>query len=194
MCKGDINLGSLLYDTLTVCISLADLSTDIIVLYQFYINDRMPFFWTSLVIIILAQLSYCFAFVLRFAESKASEDQVFIFFASIPISPFIALIIYLTSDEHSAFAQWFGDTFNLQIRSNYVDKSKPKMQQLLPPLPSSLPPPSSPFWRTAHQTLAFCVYRWISEKFGKHMVCSLLLFCFVTGSAYVEIVRSTIFT
>ena len=53
---------NLIYDILTILISIADVTTDIIVLIGFYNSDRMTFFTISLIILILAQCSYSMAF------------------------------------------------------------------------------------------------------------------------------------
>ncbi len=47
-----------LYDLITACISLADLSTDVIVTYQYYTKGRTVFFTLSLIILALAQAAY----------------------------------------------------------------------------------------------------------------------------------------
>eukprot|EP01083_Nonionella_stella_P053229 140877_1 len=54
------------YDVLTICISIADVTTDIIVLIDFYNKDRMTFFAISLIILILAQCAYAIACSVRF--------------------------------------------------------------------------------------------------------------------------------
>ena len=55
------------YDLLTILISIADVTTDIIVLIDFYNKDRMVFFGISLAILILAQCSYSIACAVRYS-------------------------------------------------------------------------------------------------------------------------------
>ena len=54
------------YDGLTIFISIADVTTDIIVLLSYYQQERMEFFWISLVILLLAQLGYVMVFLFTF--------------------------------------------------------------------------------------------------------------------------------
>ena len=56
------SFGSIFYDILTIFISFADLITDLLMLYTYYINGWIPFFVLSIIIIVLAQLSYCVLF------------------------------------------------------------------------------------------------------------------------------------
>ena len=53
------SFGSIFYDTLTIFISFADLVTDLIMLYTYHINGWKAFFVMSIIVIILAQFSYC---------------------------------------------------------------------------------------------------------------------------------------
>ena len=58
--------GNIVYDILTIFISIADVATDIWVAIDFYNKDRIVFFWISVSILILAQCSYSIAFSLRY--------------------------------------------------------------------------------------------------------------------------------
>ena len=53
---------SYFYDTLTGCISILDVVTDVLVMIEFYKKDRFIFFIASLIILIIAQLSYILSF------------------------------------------------------------------------------------------------------------------------------------
>eukprot|EP01084_Bolivina_argentea_P109398 195553_1 len=57
---------NIFYDTLTIFISIADVTTDIIVLISYYTANRMTFFWISFTILIIAQIVYLVAFLLSF--------------------------------------------------------------------------------------------------------------------------------
>eukprot|EP01084_Bolivina_argentea_P109405 195567_1 len=47
---------NLTYDTLTIFISIADVTTDIMVLISYYLDNRMTFFWISFIILLVAQI------------------------------------------------------------------------------------------------------------------------------------------
>ena len=55
-------LFSHVYDSSAIIISIADVTTDIIVLLSYYSKDRMEFFYISLAILLLSQLSYLVLF------------------------------------------------------------------------------------------------------------------------------------
>ena len=54
------------YDGLTIFISIADVTTDIMVLLSYYENNRMTLFYISLVILLLAQFGYVMVFIFTF--------------------------------------------------------------------------------------------------------------------------------
>ena len=54
------------YDGLTIFISIADVTTDIMVLLSYYQQGRMTFFWISLIILLLAQFGYVMVFLFAF--------------------------------------------------------------------------------------------------------------------------------
>ena len=87
-----------LYDILTLLISIADVSTDVWVIYKFYLNKQMTFFIIAVIIMILAQLAYCVAFTLKFCKSSHKWCHLFlIFICVIPIAPFISFIFFFVS-------------------------------------------------------------------------------------------------
>jgi len=90
--------GGFCYDTLTACISLLDVATDIIVLLQFYNNGRMMFFWASLIILIIAQLSSILAFWGRHHRRNSPLLSVLLFFLLIPFAPFLSCLFYIVAD------------------------------------------------------------------------------------------------
>ena len=78
------------YDVLTIFISIADVVTDIIVLIDFYNQDRMTFFWLSLSILILAQCSYSLACGTRFNTiDTCGWSAVWLFFCCLPFGTFV---------------------------------------------------------------------------------------------------------
>ena len=58
--------GYLFYDIITMIISVSDVTTDVLILYQFYKNQYFTFFYISIVILAIAQMAYVIAFILRF--------------------------------------------------------------------------------------------------------------------------------
>ena len=113
------HLGSWLYDILTVVISFADLGTDLWILYQYYINGRIPFFIVGLIIIIIAQLGYCIVFIFQFEYHNGTcGNQLSLFIKVLPISWILAGIIYIY-DESEWFRNMLLKKFNLE-RDTYV--------------------------------------------------------------------------
>ena len=55
-------LFSHVYDSSAIIISIADVTTDIIVLLSYYTKDRLEFFYISLAILLTSQLAYLFLF------------------------------------------------------------------------------------------------------------------------------------
>ena len=92
------NLG---YDILTILISIADVTTDIIVLIDFYNKDRMVFFGISLAILILAQCAYSIAFMARYNTMNNCDEcgGFTLLFCCIPFGTFVAFIMYFGSEE-----------------------------------------------------------------------------------------------
>ena len=92
---------SVSYDVLTICISIADVATDIWVLIDFYNKDRMIFFWISLSILILAQCSYSIACSTRFNTVDSWNECMacLTFFCLLPFGTLVAFIMYFGSDE-----------------------------------------------------------------------------------------------
>eukprot|EP01084_Bolivina_argentea_P246470 412473_1 len=92
---------SISYDLLTILISIADITTDIIVLIDFWMKGRTTFFAISLVILILAQCSYSIAFAMRFDTiyTWGSAKAFAAFCCMLPFGTFVAFFIYFANDE-----------------------------------------------------------------------------------------------
>ena len=58
---------NIFYDGLTIFISIADVTTDVLVLLSYYNDDRTTFFVISLVILLLAQFGYVMVFLFAFS-------------------------------------------------------------------------------------------------------------------------------
>eukprot|EP01084_Bolivina_argentea_P162420 282669_1 len=130
-----------LYDIVTACISVADVTTDVWVAYRFYTTGKTAFFWLSVVIMFLAQIAYTVAFTLRFAESSnvSIKKKILVFLCMLPFAPIMSFIFYWASRPDncvSSVLRYFGlDT----DESSAPDKNEPQ------------------------------ITRWIKEKFEKHM-------------------------
>ena len=88
------------YDLLTILISIADVTTDVWVIYKFYIDKRETFFIIAIIIMIVAQLSYAFAFVFRFQPRWSSTHRnteiraIGMFCTILPLAPIMSFIFY----------------------------------------------------------------------------------------------------
>ena len=98
---------SILYDIVTACISVADVTTDVWVCYRYWVTDKMAFFWISTVVMILAQLAYCVAFVLRYTQSSSIslKKQICVFFVMLPLAPVMSFIFYWASRKNNCISK-----------------------------------------------------------------------------------------
>jgi len=85
------------HDAFTVTFSLVDIMTDVLVCIEFYQNEHMIFFWCSIAIFCIAQLSYAFLFVGTWAADHRNTSKVFIFTAVLPFGQLIPVFIWLES-------------------------------------------------------------------------------------------------
>ena len=99
------------FDILTILISLADVVTDIIVLYQWHSDGHFTYFWISLGILSAANLSYYILFVRRLWDVN---NNLLAFccniFIVLPLSPLIPYCIYFYESPH--FCSRFTDFVN----------------------------------------------------------------------------------
>ena len=70
------NVLGLVYDVFTIVVSLLDIITDVIVLIEFYLHGHMAFFYCSLIILLMAQLSYTVAFWWKFKEAPGGDGGI----------------------------------------------------------------------------------------------------------------------
>jgi hypothetical protein len=90
---------SYFYDFITAIITFSDLITDIMVCVYYYNKEWKIIFTISLIILIFAQLSYNFAFIVLYCQNYLISEMILIFFILIPISPIISFIFYLLNKE-----------------------------------------------------------------------------------------------
>ena len=99
-----IKVFGLVFDITSGIVSLLDLTTDIIILTTWYNQDRMTFFWISISILILAQLSYVTVFYYYHASPDFWDDTLRSFISvlfTLPFAPFLSFIFWAVSDSDS---------------------------------------------------------------------------------------------
>eukprot|EP01084_Bolivina_argentea_P246471 412479_1 len=106
---------SISYDLLTILISIADITTDIIVLIDFWMKGRTTFFAISLVILILAQCSYSIAFALRFdtIDEWGTAKSFAAFCCMLPFGTFVAFFMYFANEEAGCLNDFITHTLKL---------------------------------------------------------------------------------
>ena len=123
------------FDSLTILISFADVVTDVLVLYEWYVNGQNASFITSLIILILANLSYSIMFWIKLGiycnDSPCNHftpKGIIALLLFTIIFPFLLpYIIYFYESPH-----FFNDTTEyLQRVMNLSDSSKTLPQELL---------------------------------------------------------------
>eukprot|EP01084_Bolivina_argentea_P266553 452126_1 len=104
----------IIYDIITALVSILDVITDIIVLIQFYISDKMIFFYISLIILLIAQLAYIIAFLWRMFDALEGSpiNMVIAFFCLLPFAPFLSFVFYFTGDDESPLYEFFYEFFD----------------------------------------------------------------------------------
>ena len=118
-CQDKINIkissiGNVAYDILTATISIADITTDIWVIVNFYIKKRLTFFWIALIVLIIAQISYGIAFVIKFVDprkyARTAMLQWFVF----------GLFVFTMYEFYILFYKWSWFTIS-KIFKHYLD-------------------------------------------------------------------------
>lgn len=120
------NVGNHVYDVVTACISVADITTDVLVISNFYQKKQLTFFWIALSVVIIAQLSYAVAFYMSYIDDdpKCNKKWSILqrcawFMVGVLFSPIMSFIFYFTSDE----TMYLGKIFKNKLRL-YVPKAK----------------------------------------------------------------------
>ena len=103
MAKFDLtNILASCYDVIAIFISIADVTTDVIVIYDFKVANRMAFFAIALTIMLVAQLAYAIVFVSRFTSEEGIEKHgrkryIILLIIVLPLSPFLSFFFYWLS-------------------------------------------------------------------------------------------------
>ncbi len=97
------------FDSLTILISFADVVTDVFVLYEWYINGHYGYFYTSLSILILANISYFIMFWIKMFKYCGGDypcdkfnvaGNIFVILFSTIFSFLLPYIIYFYESPH----------------------------------------------------------------------------------------------
>lgn len=91
-----------LHDAWTVSSSIVDIFTDILVAIAFYQQGHMAFFYSSLAIFVVAQVSYAFLFTGTWAANHSMGRQLCVFFAVLPFGQLIPVFAWLESFRFAA--------------------------------------------------------------------------------------------
>ena len=98
-----------MYDIFSIVISILDVITDIIVLVEYYIEDKMAFFYASLAVLILAQLAYTMAFWWKFVNSFRSAGSALMYCCCLlPFAPILSFAFFFTSNKEKRVYQFLG--------------------------------------------------------------------------------------
>eukprot|EP01084_Bolivina_argentea_P275227 469314_1 len=127
-----------IFDVIAAIVSLLDLSTDIIIMITWYYSERMTFFYISLSILILAQISYITVFYYNHGETfggiKSIYNSCISLLFTIPFTPFLSFIFYIVSDKNSKLREFIDKyliCFNFEWGTHYIDLDASPQQQWL---------------------------------------------------------------
>eukprot|EP01083_Nonionella_stella_P114978 340433_1 len=84
------------YDIITILISIADITTDVIVLISFYIQGRTTFFTISLIILVIAQMAYSVLFIVRYNIFDSVYQTTVVFLVLLPFGSIVSFLVYLS--------------------------------------------------------------------------------------------------
>ncbi|ETO10019.1 hypothetical protein RFI_27358 [Reticulomyxa filosa] len=116
-----------LYDGYTIAVSVADVITDVMVMVEYYRSGETVFFWVGMANLIIAQLCYCFAFVLRYGDNRGCLRRLLIFTCVLPLAPLLSFAFYWASLPNNRLSKLF-EKFGLSTReyTPYTNKKKKK--------------------------------------------------------------------
>ena len=125
------------YDILTILISVADVTTDAWVIYNFKIGKRNTFFIIALIVMVFAQCSYAMAFMLRFKVPDTSKKsscgyRLTVFLLILPLTPFMSFIFYwCTEFPQNGFIRLLEKYFDIEdridIQHGFSNTNQPKL-------------------------------------------------------------------
>lgn len=98
-------------DLVVVGFSMSDIVLDVLVCIQFYRQQRMIYFYISVLIFIFAQLSYAFLFVATWGKKLRVRGKTLLFFLVLPLGqlvPFFTWIEAFRFEKLDAFLKYIG--------------------------------------------------------------------------------------
>ena len=82
-------------DIATATFSVMDVACDILVTYEYYLQGRMRYFYSSIDIFALAQLTYAFLFTATYCKSVRVQERVWVFCAVLPVAQLYPVFAWL---------------------------------------------------------------------------------------------------
>lgn len=90
-------LDFLVNDILVILFSFSDIILDVLVCLEFYRQGHMLFFYLSLAIFLLAQLTYSFLFVATWGKHLSPLHQMLVFIIVVPVSQLVPVFTWVES-------------------------------------------------------------------------------------------------
>lgn len=106
-------LDFLINDIIVVIFSLVDIVLDLLVCKQFYMTGRMTFFYISVIIFFIAQLSYSFLFVATWGKNLNPGYKMLTFLLILPFGQLVPFFTWIESFHFTNldnFIKWTGLT------------------------------------------------------------------------------------
>lgn len=91
-------------DIIVTLFSLSDIVLDILVCIEFYKQSRMFYFYISMAIFIVAQLTYSFLFVATWGKHLSAFKQIAVFSMITPVSQFVPVFTWVESFRFERFS------------------------------------------------------------------------------------------
>lgn len=115
------------YDLLIIFITIADIITNLLILYNFYHNKQWPFFWIDLFIIVFTHCGYIVVFfrrILIHKEFRKYPCTIALLYTLVVIfSPLMVFVFFFTSDQSRNLSKIFNKYVPIIIvrRNHLVD-------------------------------------------------------------------------
>jgi hypothetical protein len=103
-------LDFLLNDVIVVIFSVVDIALDLLVCKQFYLQERMTFFYLSVAIFVIAQLSYSFLFVATWGKKLSPSAKICTFLLVLPFGQFVPFFTWVEAFHWSFLDQFIKDS------------------------------------------------------------------------------------
>ena len=111
---GGLSFWDKVYDTVNIIITILDLVTDILVIYDFHTNQRYIFFWLALGCVVIAHICYILVFIVKYSNSYDSPNEISVFIGLIPIAPLLPYILYWSTLPNNCFSNLIFPIFGFE--------------------------------------------------------------------------------